>query len=416
MTDKHCGIIITNIGQLVTYKDADDILRGNEMNKLNIVENGAIAINNDEIVAVGTSREIFGHYEANNYIDAREMLVTPGLIDCHTHPVFFKSRAEEFELRLAGRNYEEILEAGGGIHNSAEALRNANPELLKNLVKSRVEQFLNNGTTTLEAKTGYGLSKFSELMSLEILQKINEFSPVEIVSTFLGAHVIPAEYTNKREEYIKLIINMLPEIAEKKLAEYIDVFIEENAFTAEEANEICTKASKHGLKIRLHVNQFNNLGGIETAVDVGSLTVEHLEVLSGAEIKIIKENNLIPVLLPGCSFFLNDNRYPDARKLIDDDLPIVIATDYNPGSSYIMSLPFIMTLSVMHMNMTPAEALTACTVNAAYALDRGSKIGKIKEGYKADIVIWKVPHYRELSYSIAQNQVNTVIKNGRIVV
>ncbi|MCD4656000.1 MAG: imidazolonepropionase [Planctomycetes bacterium] len=416
MTDKHCGIIITNIGQLVTYNEADDILYGTAMNKLNIIENGAIAINNDEIVAVGTSREIIGNYQAHNYIDAREMLVTPGLIDCHTHPVFLKTRAEEFEMRLAGRNYEEILEAGGGIHNSAAALRSANPEFLRNLVKSRINLFLENGTTTLEAKTGYGLNKFSELMSLEILHKINGFSPVDIVSTFLGAHVVPAEFTDKREEYIKLIIEMLPEIAERKLAEYVDVFIEENAFTAEEATEICTEATKHGLKIRLHVNQFNNIGGIKTAAEVGSLTVEHLEVLNDDDIKIIKKKNLIPVLLPGCSFFLNDNRYPYARKLIDADLPVVIATDFNPGSSYIMSLPFIMSLSVLHMDMTPAEALTACTINAAYALERGDKIGKIKEGYKADIVIWKVPHYQELSYSIAQNQVNTVIKNGRIVV
>jgi imidazolonepropionase len=209
---------------------------------------------------------------------------------------------------------------------------------------------------------------------------------------------------------------MIPEIAEKKLAEYIDIFIEENAFTAAEALEICETATENGLKIRLHVNQFNDLGGIETAVEVGSLTVEHLEVMSDDNVETIRNNNLIPVLLPGCSFFLNDSRYPYAKKLLQEDLPIVIATDYNPGSAYIMSLPFIMTLSVMHMDMTPAEALTASTINAAFALHREDKIGRIKEGYKADIVIWKVPHYRELMYSVAQNQVSQVIKGGRVVV
>ncbi len=416
MDSEHCGIIITNIGKLATFANSDAALSGEAMREPDIIENAAIAIRNDKIIAVGTIREILARFEAMEYIDALGALVTPGLIDAHTHPVFLDTRSEEFEMRLAGKTYEEILEAGGGIYNSANQLRAVNSDALKEPVRKRLSQMLEFGTTTVEAKSGYGLSRESEIASLEVLSKVKHFAHVDVVPTFLGAHVVPEEYAENREEYINLIVDMLPEIVQRNLAEFIDVFIEKSAFSAEEAKIICEAAKEVGLKIRLHTNQFNSIGGIQLAAEVGALTVDHLEVLDDDEIKILKKAGLMPVLLPGCSFFLGDERYPDARKLIDADLPVVLATDFNPGSSYILSLQFIMTLALLKMKMTPAEALAAMTVNAAYALDKGDKVGRIKPDYNADIVIWKVADIRDIPYSVAQNQVRIVVKDGRIAV
>ncbi len=349
-------------------------------------------------------------------INAEDKVVLPGFVDCHTHPVFGATREEEFELRIKGKSYEEIAQAGGGIRSSVRSVRQLSKDELIKLALPRLERFLSYGTTTIEAKSGYGLSLKDEIKILEVIKKLNQIHPMDLVPTFLGAHEIPDEYRERREEYIDLLINqMIPEVAKKKLALFCDVFCEKNVFSLDESRKILEKAKEYGLKPKLHADQLTPFGGAELAAEIKAVSADHLEFISDSGIEKMKQSGTIAVLLPGAVFGLGKDNYPPARKMIDMGLPVALATDFNPGSSFTESMPVILSLACLRMKLTPAEAICAATINSAYAIDKGDSIGSLERGKKADIVIWDVKNYKEIPYHYGVNLVDKVIKDGEVV-
>jgi imidazolonepropionase len=411
------SLIIKNAAQLVTPipNKADDF----GMEQLKIIENGAIAIAADKIVAVGETKFVTSQVDITaetEVINATGKTITPGLIDPHTHPIFYATREEEFEMRVLGKSYQEIAEAGGGIRSTVRSLRKAGKDDLIAAVLPRMQWFLENGVTTIEAKSGYGLSLADEIKSLEVIREVNERQPVDLVPTFLGAHEIPDEFRDDRKAYIRKIIQeMIPEIHDRGLAEFCDVFCEEGVYSAEEAREILSAGKRAGLQPKIHANQLSEGGGARIACEVGAISAEHLDRISDADIQLLYVHQVVPVLLPGAVFFLNLDHYAPARKMIEAGLPVALSTDFNPGTSMTEALPFIMTLACIKMHLTPAEALIACTRNAARAINRHEQIGSLETGKKGDVVVWDVPNYRHLAYHFGVQLTDTVLKNGTIV-
>ncbi len=332
-------------------------------------------------------------------IDAGGRIILPGFVDAHTHPVFAGTRVAEFEERAAGATYQEIAGRGGGIQSTVNATRAATLDQLVEAGRRYAEWFLRNGTTTVEAKSGYGLSLEDELKILRAIKRLDQETPLRYVPTFLGAHAIPPEYRSRRNEYISLIVNeMLPQIAREKLAEYCDVFCEDNVFTTDESRQILSAARDHGLGLRMHADQLSLSGGANLAAELRTATADHLEHTDRDGIAALKSAGVQPVLLPGSVYALGSSRYPQAREMIDAGLAVVLATDFNPGSSPTPSMPMILSLAATHMKMSPAEAITATTVNAAYGLGRGDKIGSLEAGKIADFVIHDCEDYRALAY------------------
>lgn len=351
-------------------------------------------------------------------VDCSGRLLLPGFVDAHTHVLYAGNRADEFEMRAAGKTYQEIATAGGGIKSSIRKVREASEEQLMQETLPRLKVMLCHGTTTVEIKSGYGLSVESELKMLRALRKLKKETPLEIYTTFLGAHDIPPEYKEKREDYISLLIQeMIPQVVEEKLATFCDVFCDEGYYTPEETKKICLAAQKRGLKIRLHANELARSGGVEVAVDVGALSADHLLSVEEREIALLKKNpGTLPILLPGTAFFLR-LPYAPARRMIDEGLAIVLATDANPGSCTALSLPFIMNLATTQMKMSPAESLTAVTLNAAASLGASDRLGSLEKGKQADLVITiPMQNVREISYRLSQNPVWRVYKSGNLVV
>jgi len=349
-------------------------------------------------------------------IDAGKRVVTPGFVDAHTHPVFAGIRANEFEQRASGATYREIAARGGGIRSTVRATRNAS---LKDLVKAGkryAEWFLRNGTTTVEAKSGYGLTIEDELKILRAIKRLNEDTPLNYVSTFLGAHDIPSEYKTRRQTYVNLVINeMLPRVAEERLAEYCDVFCEQDVFTTDEARKILSAARCHGLGLRVHADQLSLSGGAKLAAELNAATADHLEHTDMMGIVALKGASVQPVLLPGSVYALGSKHYPAAREMIDAGLAVVIATDFNPGSSPTPSIPMALSVACTQMKMTPAEAITAATINAAYSLGRGDEIGSLEKGKRADFVIHDCEDYRELAYFFGIEHASEVFVAGKLV-
>ncbi|MFH0931429.1 MAG: imidazolonepropionase, partial [Candidatus Zixiibacteriota bacterium] len=349
-------------------------------------------------------------------IKAEDRVVLPGFVDCHTHPVFGATREGEFELRIKGKSYEEIAQAGGGIRSSVRSVRELSKEKLIKLALPRLDRFLSYGTTTIEAKSGYGLSLKDEIKILEVIKKLNQIHPLDLVPTFLGAHEIPDEYRERREEYIDLLIQkMIPEVAKRKLAFFCDVFCEKNVFSLNESRKILETAKNYGLKPKLHADQLTPSGSAELAAEIKAISADHLEFVSDSGIDRMKESGTIAVLLPGSVFGLGKDNYPPARKMIDRELPVALATDFNPGSSFTESMPIILSLACLRMKLTPAEAITSAIINSAYAIDEGDSIGSLEPGKKADIVIWNVKNYKEIPYHYGVNLRDKVIKNGEII-
>ncbi|GAB4342479.1 MAG: imidazolonepropionase [Calditrichia bacterium] len=387
-----------------------------ENGQLQITENAAILIEDGRIAAIGSEEKLtenLGEYEV---IDGQGCWALPGYVDPHTHPVFFKTREEEFEMRIAGKSYEEIAAAGGGIRNSVRALRKASTDELIELTFRRVREFIPMGTTTIEAKSGYGLSLEDELKSLRVIKKVSELLPIDIIPTFLGAHEVPDEYRANREKYIDIIIKeMIPAVAEEKLAVFCDIFTEKNVFDIAESERILEAAKAHGLIPKMHADELHPLGGAELAAKVGAISADHLLQVSGQGIRAMKEAGVVPVLLPGTAFFLGKGKFAPARNMLGEGLPVALATDYNPGSSFTHNMSFIMSLACIYMKMTPAEALWGATLNSARALRLEKEVGSLETGKKADVILMDVPNYRYIPYHYAMSHVKVVIKAGRVI-
>ena len=373
----------------------------------------ALYCGNGRIVRVGKEQEVLKGLPACEQLDAKRQLMTPGLVDCHTHPVFFNLRAHEFVQRVQGKTYKEIAAAGGGIRYSVRDLRQADAAALLQRVLDRLDNFLQYGTTTIEAKSGYGLSLEHEMKSLEILQQAASQHSVEIVPTFLGAHEVPDEFRERREDYIALVINeMIPLVAQRQLARFADVFCEDHVFKAEESRRILQAAKNAGLQPKIHADQLTVSGGAEVAIAVGAVSADHLENTPPALFENLRTSGVVPVLLPGADFFIRAAKYADARAMIAAGLPVAISTDFNPGTCMTENLPMIMTLACLHLRLTPAEALIAATLHAAQALTMGNRIGSLEVGKQADVVIWNAETVEEIPYHFAVNLVLQVIKKG----
>jgi imidazolonepropionase len=414
-------IFIRNANQLITLKGSSTApLTKEKMNELHIIENGSIWIEGGTIVAVGTDEELFERFQTRideaETIDATEKTVTPGLVDPHTHLVYAGSREKEFAMRLNGATYMEIMNAGGGIHATTKATQEATEEELYTASKKRLDQFLQHGVTTVEAKSGYGLHLEHELKQLIVAKKLHETHPVDVVRTFMGAHAVPIEFKDNPDEFVRIVVEeMIPKVSEMDLAEFNDVFCERGVFTPEQARVILEAGKAFGLTPKIHADEIEPYGGAELAAEVGAISADHLLCASDEGIQKMAEKGVIAVLLPGTAFFLM-TKAANGRKMIDAGVPVALSTDCNPGSSPTVSLPFIMTLGCLHMGMTPAEVLVAATINAAHAIKRGHEIGSLEEGKKGDLVIFDVENYLKLEYSYGVNHVNTVVKEGKVVV
>jgi imidazolonepropionase len=416
--EKKATLLIKNIGQLITM--AGPVPRiGAAMNDLGMIENGGVAAAGEEILAVGTSDEVQGKVtlsESCRVIDAHGAVVTPGLIDPHTHPVFARTREREFELRAQGKSYMEIAQSGGGIRSSVRDLRAASVDDLKQQTRKCLDRMLAHGTTTIEAKSGYGLSLEAEIKSLEVISDLSQVHPIDLAPTFLGAHEVPDEYRNKRGEYLRLLIHeMIPEVAKRELAEYSDVFCEKGVFDIDESRRIQQAARDAGLKLRFHADELTSFGGAELAAEMNATSADHLVYISDAGIKALTRSGTVAVLLPGTTFSLGGSTYAPARKLIEAGAIVALSTDCNPGSSYTESLAIIVSLAVRQMKMTTAEAISAITINAAAALDRAGRIGRLVPGLQADIVVWDMADYREMPYHFGVNLASKVVKRGKVV-
>lgn len=387
------------------------------MRELSIIGDGAMLVRDDRIEAVGTRAEIEPLIDQGcEVIDAGGRVVLPGFVDAHTHPVFAANRAGEFEERSSGATYQQIAARGGGIQSTVNATRAATQQELVTAGALYREWFLRNGTTTVEAKSGYGLTLEDELKILRAIRELNQQATLRYVPTFLGAHSVPREYSSRRDAYVALLIEeMIPKVAQEKLAEYCDVFCEENVFTNDESWKILSAARCHGLNLRMHADQLSLSGGAKLAAELGAVTADHLEHTDDEGIAALKAGSVQPVLLPGSVYALGSSRYPAARKMIDAGLAVILATDFNPGSSPTPSLPMVFSIAATHMKMTPSESITAATVNAAYSLGRGNQIGSLEKGKLADFVIHDCEDPRELAYFFGIEHARAVFIGGREV-
>jgi len=405
--------LFINIKELIQVRELSvDKVYGKDMGILPIIKNAFMLIEDDTIINFG-SMDNLGVKKADKVVDLTGRLVLPTWCDSHTHLVYADSREEEFVDRIKGLSYHEIAEKGGGILNSAKKLQHKIEDQLYNDAVIRIEEIIKSGTGALEIKSGYGLTLDSELKMLQVIKKLKETFPIPIKATFLGAHAIPSKYKENREEYIQLIINkMIPEVASQKLADYIDVFCEKGYFSPEETNRILKAGITYGLIPKIHVNQFNSIGGIKVGVNNNALSVDHLEILTDEDISILSKSDTIPVALPSCSFFLGIP-YTNARKIIDSNIPLAIASDFNPGSTPSGNMNFVVSLACIKLKMTPEEAINAATLNAAYALNLSKEIGSISKGKLANFMITKpIKSYNYLPYSFGNNSIERIYFNG----
>lgn len=391
-------LVVTNISQLVTLSGPDRPRTGPEMRELSIIEDGVLIVRDGKIVATG-ARDVTRIPVDAEVIDAGGRIVLPGFVDAHTHPVFGGNRAAEFEMRAAGATYQEIASRGGGINSTVGMTRRASEDELLEAGRRYARWFLRTGTTTIEAKSGYGLSLDDELKLLRVIRRLDAEEGPACVPTFLGAHTTPPEFKGRTDDYVYLVVNeMIPRVADQGLAEYCDVFCEEGAFSVDQSRRILTAARKAGMKLRVHADQLTRGEGAQLAAELGAATADHLEFADAAAIAALKSAGVQPVLLPASVLMIGSERYPDARAMIDAGLAVVVATDFNPGSSPVPSMPLALSLASTRMKMTPAESITAATINAACSLGRGDSIGSLSPGKFADFAIHDCDDYRELPY------------------
>jgi len=415
-------LALLHASQLVTLSGPKRPRVGKELSELGIIRDGGILIRDGKIESVGPSDEIERNLNANciqvsegasdaEIVDLGGRVVLPGFVDAHTHLVFNGNRLDDFERRARGETYEQIAKAGGGIWLTVEKTRAAGEQDLFQIARKRVDWFLRCGTTTIEAKSGYGLTLENELKILRVIRRLNDETPMEIVPTFLGAHAVPRDMAG--DKYVDLLINgMLPVVARDKLAEFCDVFCERGYFEVEQSRKILSAAKKLGLKLRGHVDQLSNSGGAKLMAELGATTADHLEKTDEQGIAALKSANVQPVLLPGSVYAFGSTTYPRAREMIDTGLAVVLATDFNPGSSPTPSMPMVLSLACTQMKMSPAEAISAATINAAYSLNRDGKIGSLGSGKLANIAVFDCEDYRELAYWFGIPQTHSVYLRG----
>ncbi len=411
-------ILLTNIGQVATLEGHSEKPKtGVQMRELSIIENGAIAIKDGKILAVGSAKDVLSQISEEPDFPTIEfpgMLAVPGFIDSHTHLVFGGSRENDFAMKLAGKTYLEILESGGGILNTLRSTRAANLSELVSNAFSYAESMLSMGTTTIEVKSGYGLDTENELKMLQSIEILREKLPITFVSTFMGAHVIPPEYDGKIDDYVDLIVNeMIPAVADNELAEYCDVFCEQGVFDVEQSRRVLLAAKEKGLKLKVHADEIVQLGGASLAAEVEAISADHLLMASEHGLEDMLKAGTIATLLPATAFSL-DTDYADARKMIEMELPVALATDFNPNCAN-ESLFFTLALACYKMKMQPREALSAITINAAHALNRGATHGSLEPGKTADILILECPNPEFLTWRFGTNLVHTVVSNGQVV-
>jgi imidazolonepropionase len=414
------SLLITGASQLLTLRGRVP-RRGKFLADIEIIRDGALLVRDGVIAAVGTRLEIEALPESRSAekLDAGGRVALPGFVDSHTHLIHAASRAEEYELKIRGASYEEIAREGGGILNSVKKLRATSAESLKKRAHAALREFAKYGTTTLEAKSGYGLSIASELKILRLHRELSAEQPLDLVSTFLGAHVVPAEYRGKKggaSQYVTLLTDkLIPEVAAERLAEFCDVFCDRGAFSVKEAKKVLAAGKQHGLAPRLHAEQLTRSGATQLAVQLGAASSDHLERVSKADIRALAKSNTVATLLPGCDFHLGLKQYAPARALVEAGAIVVLATDYNPGTSPTVSMPMVLSLACSQLRMTPAETIAAATINAAYSLKRDKQIGSLEVGKQADIGIFDVEDYREIPYYFGVNKCWMTLKKGEPV-
>jgi imidazolonepropionase len=410
-------LLVENAVQLVTLIPPSRPVNAEE--KLGLIPDGTLAAKDGRIVWVGPAAEApkqVSLLPGGKEMDASGKVVLPGFIDSHTHLIFSGTREKEFELRLQGASYQEIAAQGGGITSTVEKTRRATQEELVGIGKKNLDSMLSLGTTTVEAKTGYGLSTKDEIKMLEALRDLGREHPVEVVPTFLGAHEIPPEFAGKTEDYVRLVIDeMIPAVAEKKLALFCDVFCEKGVFSLEQSRRVLEAGKSYGLMPKLHADELTPLGGADLAAEIGAVSADHLLFISEKGMEAMAQKGTVATLLPGTAFFLFLGRYAPARRMISKGVTVALASDFNPGSCMTESLPLITTIACTQMRMTPAEAILGITLNAAKALRKEKEIGSLEPGRQADLVILDIPGYRHLSYHFGVNHVWKVIKKGRLV-
>jgi len=394
--------------------------RGSQLGSLGVIEDGAIAADGRKIVDVGPTSRLRMEYEARQRIDASNRAVVPGLVDPHTHLVWIGDRAVEFELRLAGASYMDIMAAGGGINSTVKQVRNANVEQLVSETRSRLDRMLHLGTTTVEIKTGYGLDTATELKQLDAIYRLAESHPVTIVATFLGAHAVPPEYQGRTDDFVEIIVNeMIPAVADfarqrGKPPPFIDVFCEEGVFDVAQSRRILEAGLNHDMPAKIHADEFAALGGTRLAVDLGAVSADHLVKTPEDDIQALGSSNTIAVGLPATPFGLGHDEFTPARAIIKTRGALALATDCNPGTAWCESMQFVMALACRYMRLSPAEALAAATINAAFAVGQGERVGSLEVGKQADLLILDAPDYRHLAYRFGGNVVRTVVKGGRV--
>jgi len=397
-------LLIKNIGQLVSYNSAAEDMQ--------VLTETEMMIEGAQVVAIGKDLYTPGV----EVIDARQGLITPGFVDPHTHPVFYNTREQEYEMRIKGKSYREIAAAGGGIRSTVRDLRQAPPAELRRRVNARLDEFLAFGITTIEAKSGYGLDRENELKSLRLLQDLGRKHVLDIATTFLGAHEYPDEYQSDHQGYIDLIIReMLPRVVQEKLAQFCDVFCEAGVFSVDETRQVAMAAKELGLELRLHADEFEPIGGVQLAVELGARSVDHLSAITPDGIAALQSSSVIPILLPATTFFLGSDNYAPGRQLWDQGLPVALATDFNPGSSMTQSMPLVITLACLKQGLTPLEALQAATYHAARSLNMDQQLGSLTAGKQADFILWRLPTYQGIPYFLGARTIRAVWKKGQLV-
>ena len=410
-------LLITGCAQLLTLRGPVP-RRGPALAQLGMIRNGALLVRGDRIAALGPCRKIERLREARRArkLDVGGRVVLPGFVDSHTHLLFPASRADEFERRVAGASYEQIARAGGGILSTVRRLRRALAEDLKQKGAAHLEQFAAHGTTTVEAKSGYGLDGASEMKSLRLLRELHREQPLDIVSTFLGAHVVPPEFRKHPDDYVGLLVErLIPAVALNGLAEFCDVFCDRGAFTVSQARRVLTAGRVCGLEPRLHAEQLARTGAARLAIGLNAASADHLEQISPSDIRALAASNVVCTLLPGCPFHLGLDHYAPARALVDAGAIVALATDFNPGTSPTPNMQMILSLACTQMRLTPAEAIAAATVNAAYSLRRHDRVGSLAVGNYADLAVFDVADYREIPYYFGLNHCWMTLKRGEIV-